>query len=79
MSSTLTIRLPAAQRDALKRRASALNKTESALIRELVEREVSEPDWTEMVSQLAGSIDSNADTGIKHPLHDYVHAQNWRS
>ena len=79
MSSTLTIRLPAAQRDALKRRAAALNKTESALIRDLVEREVSEPNWTELVSQLAGSVDSQAAKGTKHPLHDSLHAQNWRS
>ena len=69
MSSTLTIRLPAAQRDALKRRAAALKITESALIRDLVEREVTEPAWTEWVSQLAGRIDFNADTGPKQ-LHD---------
>ena len=69
MSSTLTIRLPAAQRGALKRRAAALKITESALIRDLVEREVSESAWTEWVSQLTGSIDFNADTGPKQ-LHD---------
>ena len=79
MSSTLTIRLPVAHRDALKRRAAALNKTESALIRDLVEREVSEPDWTELVSQLAGSVDSHAANVPKHYLHDYLFAQNWRS
>ncbi len=43
MSSTLTLRLPAAQRQALKRRAAALKKTEAGLLRELVERETSAP------------------------------------
>ena len=37
MTATLTIRLPAAQRKALRARAAATGKTESELVRELIE------------------------------------------
>lgn len=36
MTETLTIRLPVAQRKALRARAAATGKTESALVRELI-------------------------------------------
>jgi plasmid stability protein len=37
MTETLTIRLPAAQRRALRARAAAAGRTESALVRELID------------------------------------------
>ena len=78
MSSTLTIRLPSALREALKHRAAALKKSETALIRELIARELSEPDWNEIISRFAGSVDSNESNGPAHPLSDYLSGQNWR-
>ncbi len=79
MASTLTIRLPEAQREALKKRAGALKKTESALIRELVAREISMPDWDLVISKLAGSVDSREDFATGHPLQEHLRLQNWRS
>jgi plasmid stability protein len=40
MTQTLTIRLPAAQRKALRARAAAAGRTESALVRELIDRQL---------------------------------------
>jgi plasmid stability protein len=37
MTETLTIRLPAAQRKALRARAAAIGRTESELVRELID------------------------------------------
>jgi hypothetical protein len=39
METTLTIRLPKKQRDALKRRAAAEKRSDYAVVRELIERE----------------------------------------
>ncbi|MGH9239989.1 MAG: ribbon-helix-helix protein, CopG family, partial [Vicinamibacterales bacterium] len=43
MSKTLTIRLPQAQDEALTRRAEALGRTRSDLVRELIERGLQDP------------------------------------
>jgi len=40
MESTLTIRLPAKQREALRRRVAPEKRTESALVRDLIDREI---------------------------------------
>ena len=40
LNTTLTIRLPDARRKALQRRATAASKSKSALLRELIEREM---------------------------------------
>jgi hypothetical protein len=58
VDSTLTIRLSAAQREALKRRAAALKTTESALIREPVEREMADTTFGERIKGWAGSVSS---------------------
>jgi predicted transcriptional regulator len=56
VTTTLTIRLPKVQRDALRRRAKAEKKTESALLRELIERETNRGFSFERVRHLAGSV-----------------------
>ena len=79
MSSTLTIRLPAAQREALQRRASALKKTESALIRELVEREISDATFGERIGDWAGSVESAKTSKARQDSwRDHLRSANWR-
>jgi hypothetical protein len=79
MASTLTIRLPESQREALKRRALALKTTESALVRELVEREVGDTPFGERIGDWAGSVNSprrrkkRSDRWRAH-----IRATNWR-
>lgn len=79
MSSTLTIRLPLAQRDALKRRAAALKKTESGLIRDLVAREVDQAPFAALVEKWAGSVDSRHAPRAAHPLKQQIRERNWRA
>ena len=78
MSTTLTIRLPLAQRDALKRRAAALNKTESGLIRDLVEREIAQAPFDVLVKKWAGTVNSRNAPRAAHPLKKQVRERNWR-
>ncbi len=79
MTSSLTIRLPGTQREALKRRAAALKKTESGLIRELVEREVSQFTPSALVEKWAGAVNSGKTTRATHPLKKQIRERNWRA
>ncbi len=78
MTSTLTIRLPAVQREALKRRAAALRKTESALLRELVERETAQVSPAALSEKWAGALDSRKAVRPAHPLRRQMRERNWR-
>ena len=77
-TSTLTIRLPKAQREALKRSAAALKKTESEYIRDLLARDLDTRTLGERIGHLAGSIDSSQSTGTPHPLKELIRERNWR-
>ena len=79
MSTTLTIRLPLAQREDLKRRAAALKTTESGLIRELVERELVRPPIDVLVEKWAGTVDSRVAKHAAHPLKKQTRERNWRA
>lgn len=79
MSSTLTIRLPLVQREALKRRAAALKKTESGLIRDLVAREIEQAPFATLVEKWAGTVDSNHAPRAAHPLKNQIRKRNWRA
>lgn len=79
MSSTLTIRLPLAQREALKRRAAVLKKTESALIRDLVDREIEHAPLATLVEKWAGTVDSRKTARAAHPLKKQIRERNWRA
>lgn len=79
MSSTLTIRLPLAQREALKRRAAALKKTESALIRDLVDREIEMAPLATLVEKWAGTVDSRKRARAAHPMKKQIRERNWRA
>ena len=76
--TTLTIRLPQEQREALKRCASALKKTESEYIRELLQRDLDSRPFGERAGHLAGSVDSARSGGERHPLKDLIRERNWR-
>lgn len=79
MDTTLTIRLPAAQRRALQRRAAAAKKSESALVRELIERETQQGFDFETVRHLAGSIASDQKRAVKDPWRKQIRERNWRA
>jgi hypothetical protein len=77
-TSTLTIRLPKEQREALRRCARALKKTESEYIRDLVARDLDRRTLSERIGDLAGSVDSSQAIGRPHPLKENVRKRNWR-
>src|SRR5438105_2936360 len=56
VDSTVTVRLSNSQRAQLKRRAAAEKKTESALIREMIDREMKRGFDYERVRHLMGSV-----------------------
>ncbi len=78
MDTTLTIRLPAAQRRALRRRAAAANQSESALVRELIHREMQHGFDFARVRHLAGSVASDQNRAAKDPWRKQIRERNWR-
>jgi plasmid stability protein len=79
METTLTIRLPKTQRQALRRRAAAEKKSESALVRELIEREMLRGFHFERVRHLIGSVASPPQPREKDPWRKHIRERNWRS
>jgi len=78
-TATLTIRLPLAQREALKRTAKTLKKTESEYIRDLVARDLDEIPFGERVGHLAGCLSSaKASSAQANPFKERIRANNWR-
>ena|SRR5262245_24660132 len=78
METTLTIRLPKAQRAALRRRAAAEKRSESALVREMIEREMRHHFDFERVRHLVGSIASPSKHWQKDPWRKHIRQRNWR-
>jgi predicted DNA-binding protein len=79
IETTLTIRLPARQRAALKRRAAAEKRTESALVREIIDREMQGGFDFERVRHLAGSIASRPKHWERNAWRKHIRRRNWRS
>jgi hypothetical protein len=79
MTTTLTIRLPKEQRAALRKRAVSLRKTESELIRSLIERDLSTTTILSRVGELVGSVDLRRPEKKAHPLKEKLRKHNWRS
>ena len=79
-TSTLTIRLPFEQREALKRCAKALKKTESEYIRDLLQRDLDSRPFGERAGDLIGCLDSSklikpeADDSFR----EAIRKNNWR-
>ena len=78
METTLTIRLSAKQRDALRRRAAAEKQTESALVRDMIEREIRRELDFDRVRHLVGSIASSPKHWEKDPWRKHIRHRNWR-
>jgi len=78
-STTLTIRLQEGQRQALRRAARTLKKTESEYIRELLARDLASAPFRERVGDLAGSLDSGRlRDGDKDAFREAVRRNNRR-
>ncbi len=78
-TSTLTIRLPKSQREALRQSAQAMKKTESEYIRDLLAQDLDKRTLAERIGQLAGSVDSSSAPREPHPLKKTIRERNWRS
>jgi hypothetical protein len=79
METTLTIRLSVKQREALKRRAAAENRSESALVRDLINRELQRGFDFNHVRHLVGSIASAPRHWEQDPWRKRIRQRNWRS
>jgi len=79
MKTTLTIRLPAAQRRALQRRAAAARQSESALVRQLIEREIQRGFDFERVRHLVGSLSLGSKARVAGSWRERLRERNWRS
>ena len=75
MDKTLTIRLDKAQDQALSRRAKALGKTRSQLVRELIEKGLEEQPLSRRVGHLRGVLDLPES---KDPVRRRIKERNWR-
>jgi predicted DNA-binding protein len=78
METTLTIRLPAKQREALRRRAAAEKRSESAVVRDLIERELQRGFDFDNVRHLVGRIASPPRHWDKDPWRKHIRQRNWR-
>jgi predicted transcriptional regulator len=79
VETTLTIRLPRKQRDALRRRAAAEKRSESALVRDLIDREMQREFNFDHVRHLVGSIASWTKHWEKDLWRKRIRQRNWRS
>ena len=78
VDTTLTVRLPKKQRQALRRRAAAEKRTESALLREMIDREMQRGFEFDRVRHLVGSVASRPKHWKKDPWRKYIRQRNWR-
>lgn len=78
METTLTIRLPKKQRDALIRRARAEGRSASALVRDLLEREVHRGFDFERVRHLVGSVCIDRKKIRGDAWAEHIRRSNWR-
>lgn len=75
MGKTITIRLPQEQERALRKRAQALGRTKSDLVRELIGRGLQEESMEATIGHLEGRLDLPAPReGWRKQIKD----RNWR-
>jgi hypothetical protein len=77
MTTTLTFRLPKKQRNKLRSRAKALGKSEAALLRDLLDRELEPKTLGERIGHLAGTL--GEPTGEPDEWEKSLRAHNWRA
>ena len=77
MTTTLTFRLEAEQRKKLRKRAAMFGKTESAYLREILDRELEERPMSERIGHLKGTLSFP----VKSPdsVRQALRERNWRS
>ena len=76
MSKTLTVRLRENQKTQLRRKAKQLGKTDSQLVREILERELQEKPLAARAGHLAGRLSLKGSPD--DPWRQQIKAQNWR-
>jgi uncharacterized protein (DUF111 family) len=77
MTTTLTIRIPSAQRAALRARARAVKVTESELARQAIEEKLQAGGPSQALDEFCGCMDlSRKDTD---PWRKKLRERNWRS
>jgi hypothetical protein len=80
MTATLTIRLPATQRKALRARAAATGKTESELVRELLDVQLrTKGTLGERVGRYLGRLDFEPASLDRDPWRAHLRRMNFRS
>ncbi|HEX4138949.1 MAG TPA: hypothetical protein VHY09_01275 [Candidatus Methylacidiphilales bacterium] len=76
-NTTMTLRLPAALRAKIRRRAKALGKTESEFARDLMSSGLNEQTRAEKLAKLAGCLSFK---GVKlDPWQQHIKDMNWRT
>jgi Ribbon-helix-helix protein, copG family len=77
MTTTLTFRLESEQRKKLRNKARLLGKSESAILRELLDRELEERPMSAAIGHLKGTLSLE----VKKPdsLRQTLRERNWRS
>ena len=78
METTLTIRLSRAQRAALRRRAVAEKRSESALVREMIERDIQGGFDFERIRHLIGSVQIDRKRMREDAWGEHIRRMNWR-
>jgi hypothetical protein len=78
METTLTIRLAASQRRALSSKAAALGKTESEVVRELIQHELAEQTIGERVGTLFGCLSLPREKAPAGSWRQSIRSRNWR-
>lgn len=79
MTGSLTIRLSAAQRRALRARAAAVGKTESEIVRSAVERELHRRGpLRERIEKYLGSLEGGPAATDRDPWRQHIRRSNWR-
>lgn len=77
MNATLTIRLDEQQRQQLRKLSSKLGKTESELVRELIERGLAEESIGHRLAHLKGALPESPPQADS--LSQSIRHRNWRS
>lgn len=76
---TITFRLDEKRRAALRERAAALRKSESELLRDLIDREISRPTVAERAGDLIGCLSLDPKRIDIDPWRRMIRRNNWRS
>lgn len=78
MNTTLTIRLPEENREALRKRAQAFKKTESEFVRELIARETASVFEFENIRHLVGRVRISGTARKTDAWREHLRKANWR-